>query len=163
MSNQIFADRYARASELGPARPRSSVLSLALSDDAAPFAVSLAAFVLLLAVGLVHIEDQGGFIGNVTPLYMAVGYYFVEIAAAITIPLILRKRTGAWALAALVSIGPCIAYIFSRTIGLPGDPGDVGNWGYELGTVSLIAEGTLFVLSTVCLLRAVSAWRRAGR
>jgi hypothetical protein len=164
MSNPILADHYARAAELGLARrSRSSVLRFALSDDAAPLPVSLVAFALLLAVGLVHIEDQGGFIGNVTPLYMAVGYYLVEIAAAITIPMILRRKTGAWALASLVSIGPFIAYILSRSVGLPGDPGDVGNWGYVLGTVSLIVEGTLFILSTVCLLRAVSASRRAGR
>ena len=54
MSNPILADHYARAAELGLARrSRSSVLRFALSDDAAPLPVSLVAFALLLAVGLV--------------------------------------------------------------------------------------------------------------
>jgi hypothetical protein len=161
MSNQLLADRYARASELD--QTRSPILHLALSDDTAPLPVSLGAFALLLTIGLVHIQDQGGFIGSVTPLYMAVGYYIVEIGAAITIPFVLGKKTAAWMLAALVSIVPFIAYLLSRSIGLPGDPGDVGNWGYTLGTVSLVVEGTLFILSTTYLLRAVSAWRRARR
>ena len=85
---------------------------------------------------------------------MKVGYYAVEVGAAICIPFVLRNRTAGWGLAALVSIGPFIAYILSRSVGLPGDPGDVGNWGYTLGTVSLAVEGALFVLSTTCLLRA---------
>jgi hypothetical protein len=65
-------------------------------------------------------------------------------------------------LAALVSIGPFVGYILSRSVGLPGDPGDVGNWGYTLGTVSLVVEGMLFLLSLSALLRAgaLKPWRR---
>jgi hypothetical protein len=164
LTNLLDADRDVRPSQgsrlsLG----RSSVLNLARSEDTVPLPISVTAFALLLAVGLVHIQDQGGFIGNVTPLYMAIGYYVVEIGAAITIPFVLRKKTAAWVLSALLSIGPFIAYILSRSVGLPGDPGDVGNWGYLLGTVSLVVEGSLFILSVACLLRAVSAWRRYGQ
>jgi hypothetical protein len=161
MNKELVADRYAHRSD--PDRPRpsgSSIVGLVLSHDRTPLPFSLAAFVLLLAVGLVHVQDQGGFIGSVTPLYMALGYYAVEVGAAITIPLVLRNKTAGWMLAALVSIGPFVAYILSRTVGLPGDPGDVGNWGYRLGTVSLIVEGTLFVLCVFRLLRTLGAATR---
>jgi hypothetical protein len=37
-------------------------------------------------------------------------------------------------------------------VGVPGDPGDVGNWGYWVGTVSLVVEAALVVLSAGMLL-----------
>jgi hypothetical protein len=30
---------------------------------------------------------------------------------------------------------------------VPGDPGDVGNWGYLVGTVALLVEAALVMLS----------------
>ena len=57
-----------------------------------------------------------------------------------------------WAAAVLLGAGPFIAYIASRTVGVPGDPGDVGNWGYWVGTVSLVVEAALVVLSASMLL-----------
>jgi hypothetical protein len=41
-----------------------------------------------------------------------------------------------WAAGVLLGVGPVIAYTLSRTVGVPGDSGDVGNWGYWVGTVS---------------------------
>jgi hypothetical protein len=40
----------------------------------------------------------------------------------------------------------------SRTVGVPGDHGDVGNWGYWVGTVSLFVEAALVALSLSMLL-----------
>jgi hypothetical protein len=158
MTNDLVADRYIEPAHRDRSRPsRSAIVGFAVSDDRTPLSYSLVAFALLLAVGLVHIQDQGGFIGSVTPLYMAIGYYAVEVGAAITIPLVLRKKTVGWLLGAVFSAGPFIAYILSRTVGLPGDPGDVGNWGYTLGTVSLVVEGTLFLLCVTRLLRVFTA------
>jgi len=56
-----------------------------------------------------------------------------------------------WAAAVLLGAGPFIAYVTSRTVGVPGDPGDVGNWGYWVGTVSLVVEAALVVLSVSVL------------
>jgi hypothetical protein len=44
------------------------------------------------------------------------------------------------------------ANVASRTVGVPGDPSDVGNWGYWVGTVSLFVEAALIVLSAGMLL-----------
>jgi hypothetical protein len=52
----------------------------------------------------------------------------------------------------LLGVGPFVAYILSRSVGVPGDSGDVGNWGYWVGTVSLFIEAALIVLSVSMLL-----------
>jgi len=57
-----------------------------------------------------------------------------------------------WAAGVLLGAGPFAAYIASRTVGVPGDRGDVGNWGYWLGTVSLLVEAALVMLGTGMLL-----------
>jgi hypothetical protein len=134
---------------------------LLASHDLAPLSVYLLASVLCLAIAVIHVQDQGGFLGNVTPAWIAVGYYVVEAMAAITALLFARQQTIAWILGLAVSAGPGIAYILSRTVGLPGDSADIGNWGYLLGTVSLIVEGTLFALCSMILLRALTS-QRAG-
>jgi len=53
---------------------------------------------------------------------------------------------------ALLGVGPFVAYILSRSVGVPGDSGDVGNWGYWVGTVSLLVEAALILLSVGMLL-----------
>lgn len=52
-----------------------------------------------------------------------------------------------WALAAGVAVGPLIAYLWSRSIGLPGDAPDIGNWLCTLGMVALLVESFLLALS----------------
>ncbi len=60
----------------------------------------------------------------------------------------------------MVAAGAFAAYALTRTVGLPQDTGDIGNWGEPLGVVSLIAEGG-FVLLT---LATIPMWaRRTGR
>jgi hypothetical protein len=114
---------------------------------------------LCLAIAVIHIQDQGGFLGNVSPEWIAIGYYLVEAVAAITALLFARQVAVAWILGLAVSGGPAIAYLLSRSVGLPGASGDIGNWGYLLGTVSLIVEGTLFALCATVLLRALASQR----
>jgi hypothetical protein len=39
-----------------------------------------------------------------------------------------------WAAAVLLGAGPFLGYLASRSVGLPGDPRDVGNWDYWTGS-----------------------------
>lgn len=118
----------------------------------APLPVCLLASVLCLAIAVIHVQDQGGFLGKVMPEWIAIGYYLVEALAAITALLFARQHVLAWILGLAVSAGPGMAYLLSRSVGLPGDRSDIGNWGYLLGTVSLIVESMLFLLCAVVLL-----------
>jgi hypothetical protein len=52
----------------------------------------------------------------------------------------------------LPGAGPFAAHIASRTVGVPGDPGDVASWGYWPGTVSLLVEAALVMPGTGMLL-----------
>ena len=139
--------------------PGRRVSKTLLADDTQtrlPFQVLGAG--LALAIAVIHLQDQGGLLGDQSPIWLRYGYYLVEIGSTIAAALIIRGKIAGWWLGLAASVGPMIGYILSRTVGVPGDSGDIGNWGYLLGTVSLIVEGSFIVLAGVCLLRL----RRAG-
>jgi hypothetical protein len=81
-----------------------------------------------------------------------VGGVLIALALLVPRPAWLGSAWLGWAVGALLGAGPFLAYVASRTVGVPGDPGDVGNWGYRVGTVSLVIEAALVVLSAGMLL-----------
>ena len=100
---------------------------------------------LSLAIAVIHLQDQGGLLGDQSPVWLKYGYYMVEINSTISAALIIRGKTVRRLLGLASSIGPMTRCIPSRTAGVPGDPGDVGNWGYLLGTGSaLSSKGALW-------------------
>ena len=127
--------------------------------------VRVAGAMLALAVAAVHVADQGGVTALASPGWVGWGYRFIEAGGAATAlvlllhrPALLLRRPAwlgpawaGWAAGALLGAGPFAAYILSRTVGLPGDHGDVGNWGYWVGTVSLLVEAALVALSVSML------------
>jgi hypothetical protein len=130
-----------------------------LSDDTqTPLPLLVVGAGLALAIAIIHLQDQGGLLGNQSPMWLKYGYYLVEISSTISAALIIRGKTAGWVLGLASSVGPMTGYMLSRTVGLPGDPGDVGNWGYLLGTVSLVVEGSFIVLAVFCLIRIRRAW-----
>jgi hypothetical protein len=139
--------------------PGQRVTRVLLSDDTqtpVPFLVLGGG--LALAIAIIHLQDQGGLLGDQSPMWLRYGYYMVEISSTISAALIIRGKTAGWLLGLASSIGPMTGYILSRTVGVPGDPGDIGNWGYLPGTVSLIVEGSFVVLAVICLTRIQRAW-----
>jgi hypothetical protein len=121
------------------------------AKDPGPASLSFLAAALCLAVGVIHVQDQGRFLGDVSPEWIAVGYYAIEIVAGLTALLLARQLAMAWLFALSVSGIPATFYTLSRSVGLPGDSKDIGNWGYTLGTTSLVVEGLLFGLCLVAL------------
>ncbi len=116
---------------------------------------------LALAVATVHVADQGGITALAAPAWIGWSYRAIEAGGALTALVLLvpqRFLPGPswlkWAAALLLAVGPFVAYLASRSIGLPGDPGDVGNWGYWVGTVSLLIEAALIILS-ISMVRAL--------
>ena len=53
-----------------------------------------------------------------------------------------------WILVDLIAFGAIVAYVLSRTSGLPTDRFDIGNWNCALGIAALSTE-TLIVLLAV--------------
>jgi hypothetical protein len=128
--------------------------------------VRIAGALLAFAVATVHIADQGGVTAFASPNWIGWSYRLIEVGGVLTALVLLLPRparpapawTG-WAAGVLLGAGPFAAYILSRTVGVPGDHGDVGNWGYWVGTVSLFVESALVALSLSMLL----ALRRFAR
>jgi hypothetical protein len=139
---------------------RTSLGGASARGAAAPeVAVRLVAALLALAVAAVHVADQGGVTAFNSPDWIGWGYRLIEVGGVLTALALLLPRPArlgpawlGWAAGLLLGVGPFVAYVASRTVGVPGDPGDVGNWGYWVGTVSLVVEAALVVLSASMLL-----------
>jgi hypothetical protein len=130
---------------------------------AAPeMAVRMVGALLALAVAAVHVADQGGIMRFASPDWVGWSYRLIEVGAVLTAVALLIPWSAwlGWAAALLLGTGPFIGYVASRSVGLPGDHGDVGNWGYWVGTVALVVEAALIVLGITMLM----AYRqRAGQ
>lgn len=131
-------------------------------------ALRLVSALLALAVAGVHVADQGGITAFDSPDWLGWSYRMIEVGGVLTaLVLLLPWSTWlGWAAGVLLGIGPFLGYLASRSIGVPGDHADIGNWGYWLGTDSLIVEAALVTLSVGMLLpwaRALVAGARAGR
>ena len=125
---------------------------------------------LALAIAAVHVADQGGVTVLNSPSWIGWGYRAIEVGGVLTALALLVPRPRwlgpawlGWAAGVLLGAGPFIAYVASRTVGVPGDPSDVGNWGYWVGTVSLFIEAALVLLSVSMLRAERSAGRVAGQ
>ncbi len=145
------------------------------------FAVRFAGALLAVAIAAVHVADQGGITAMASPAWIGWGYRLIEAGGILTAMVLLLpgaarpgparlgqvraagRRLGpawlgpaslGWVAGVLLGAGPFLGYIASRTVGVPGDPGDVGNWGYWVGTVSLLVEAALVMLSVSMLLAA---------
>ena len=123
------------------------------------FAVRFAGALLAMAVAAVHVADQGGVTSLADPAWIGWGYRLIEVGGVLTALILLLPRPVwfrpawlGWAAGALLGAAPFLGYVASRTIGVPGDPADVGNWGYRVGTVTLLVEAALVMLSVSMLL-----------
>ena len=122
-------------------------------------AVRIAGAMLALAVAAVHVADQGGVTAFTSPDWIGWSYRLIEVGGVLTALVLLLPHpvrlvpawTG-WAAGVLLGAGPFVAFILTRTVGLPGDSGDVGHWDNGVGPVSLFVEAALVVLSVSMLL-----------
>ena len=104
----------------------------------------------ILGLGLIHILDAASTYNSTRWIFWA---YMALIVAVLPVALFLLHSTSplGWTAAASLAAGPLVAYLWSRSIGLPGDAPDVGNWLCTLGMVALFVESFLLMLSTTRL------------
>jgi hypothetical protein len=81
------------------------------------------------------------------------------VAASVVGALLLLQWPSplAWVAAAGIALGPLVAYLWSRSVGLPGDAGDIGNWLDTLGMSALFVETSVLVLAVARLRYARTA------
>src|ERR687886_3017538 len=107
-----------------------------------PRMVKLAAILLIVAVGLVHLRGAPPHY-NFAP-YLGVAFVANFIGALVAAVGIYRDALWGWLLGALIAGGALVMYVISRSVGLPGYEHAVGRWFGPLGVVSLVVEA-LFI------------------
>ena len=92
-----------------------------------------------------------------------VGVLFIALAVAAVLlaaTLLIRDAPWVWALTVVVMGVAVIAFLVSRTVGLPQMPDDVGNWrGEAMALPAVTSEG----IAVLFALRALGSLRGRGR
>jgi hypothetical protein len=105
----------------------------------------------LATFALIHLLDLPGTMKG-TPY---VGWLYIGlIVSAILIAgaLMRTSDTRVWVAAAGLVTSVIIAYVLSRTTGLPQSSDDIGNWGQTLGLAMLFVGGSFLALTSGVLL-----------
>jgi hypothetical protein len=100
----------------------------------------------LLSTALIHLLDLPGTL-TTAPVQ---GVLFLVLMADCLLAgfLLLHAATPwRWALAGAIAVSALTGYVLTRTVGLPFDQSDIGNWGDPLGIASLFVEGVVAVAS----------------
>src|SRR5437868_5355920 len=86
-----------------------------------------AAVVGLGGVALIHVLDAPGTFANATSIGLL--YVALIVGSVLTAATLIRgSDSRAWVAAALLPLGAIVGFTLSRTVGLPQDMGDIGNW-----------------------------------
>jgi hypothetical protein len=95
-----------------------------------------------------------------------VGVLFIALSVVcfvLAICLVAFDADAVWLLSGAVCLAALVAFLASRTVGLPGIGDDVGNWTEPLGFPALFSETVVVVLTGVVLARHHEShrWLRA--
>jgi hypothetical protein len=121
-------------------------------DPQAPISestVRLVGVAALSGIALIHILDSVATYHSTRYIFWL---YIALIAGAIPVAGLLLHWSSplAWWPTAALAAGPLAGYLWSRSVGLPGDAPDIGNWLCTLGMAALFVESALVAL---CLTR----------
>ena len=83
-----------------------------------------------------------------------VGWLFIALAVTcvvLALAIVRVDHASVWALSGLTCLAAVMAFLASRTVGLPQIGDDVGNWTDPLGFPAMAAEALMVVLASVHL------------
>jgi hypothetical protein len=102
----------------------------------------------LMTVGLIHaLEIHGQLSGAV---WLTAGFVLLAVTAPATgLWLLARPSSAAWQLSGLVCLLSAGGYILTRSVPVPGDKSDRGNWLEPLGVAALFTEGIITILAVL--------------
>jgi hypothetical protein len=117
----------------------------------------LLAVVGVAGIAVIHILDAPDTFTGTKYIFWL---YIAIILGAIPIMVLLLQWSSplAWVGPALLAIGPLVGYLLTRSVGLPGDSDDIGNWLDPLGMASMFVEISVLSLAVV---RLATQWRPA--
>ena len=122
-------------------------------------AVRAASAVGLITVGIIHVlEIQGQLSGAA---WLTAGFAALAACAPVAgLWLLARPSSVAWGFSGLVCFLAAAGYILTRSVAVPGDPGDRGNWLEPLGVVALFTEGIVTTLAALVIASIATKGRR---
>jgi hypothetical protein len=124
-------------------------------NSPSPILKSLA-IVAILGTGFIHIVEARDAFGDAA--YKGVLFVANGLGAVVAAIGIYRNQRGlGWLLGLAVAGGALLAYVASRTIGLPGLPAEPDAWFEPMGVASLVCEGLFVVLFAVTQTRRTGA------
>src|SRR5215467_13253635 len=129
--------------------PRDAIItrSPALANDPAVRAVTV---IGLIAAGILHAVEIPGQVSGA--VWLTIGFCLLAvIAPGIGLWLLIRPLLLAWEFAGAGCALAAAGYVLTRSVPMPGDAGDVGNWMEPLGASSLIIEGVVVILAALIL------------
>lgn len=100
----------------------------------------------LLAVAVVHLIDGPA---SLTDQFYIGALELALAAACVPLAVLLTTRPVRvfWHAAGALCTAALLVYVVSRTTGLPGDDGDVGNWFPALGALNVAFEAAVIALA----------------
>jgi hypothetical protein len=130
-----------------PARLTADLQRPALPLDPA---VRASAAIGLITVGIIHVlEIQGQLSGAA---WLAAGFILLAACAPVAgLWLLARPSSAAWGFSGLVCFLAAAGYILTRSVPVPGDTADRGNWLEPLGVAALFTEIIVTILAVLVL------------
>jgi hypothetical protein len=120
-----------------------------------------ASFLLLVAAGT-HIPLIRGHLEEAP----YVGWLFIALSVvciALAVAVLFVDHVGVWLLSAAVCFAAVVAFLASRTVGLPQIGDDVGNWTEPLGLPAVASEALMVVLAWLHIRNLRTAGSTASR
>src|SRR5579875_1587449 len=103
-----------------------------------------------------HVPVTGDHLGE-APYIGALFVALEVVSTVVALALLWHDSRGISAVAAVVGALAIVAYVVSRSAGLPQIEDDIGNWAEPLGVVSMTAEAAMVVFGAASLSRAGAA------
>ena len=122
-------------------------------------AVRASAAIGLITVGIIHVlEIQGQLSGAA---WLTAGFVLLAACAPVAgLWLLARPSSVAWGFSGMVCFLAAAGYILTRSVAVPGDPGDRGNWLEPLGVAALFTEGIVTILAVLVIASIAKPGRR---
>ncbi|MFC3832917.1 MULTISPECIES: hypothetical protein [Deinococcus] len=105
---------------------------------------------LLTLIGWMHFRDVPSKLAE-TPYLGWLYILLVAGCAAAGAWLLSSHWRNGYLLGGVISVGAIVAYSLTRSTGLPGATGDIGNWAEPSGLISLGAEAAFALLALLAL------------
>lgn len=104
----------------------------------------------LFGVALIHFLDFFSKLAE-TPYLAALYAVLMAVTVGAGLALVVSRARLGWYVGGAAAGLTIVAYVLSRTTGLPDATGDIGNWHEPLGQAALFVEGAVVVLSTTAI------------